>query len=49
MRHEEVGHTEPLAEVRGQVEDDGVHGDIERRGRLVEDQQRGAQRRARKG
>ena len=44
---EEIGEAECLPEVAEQVQDLRLHRDVERRGRLVEDQQVGLQRRGR--
>ena len=44
VRDEQVRHSEARAQVRQQVQDHRLHGDIQRRRRLVEDQERGVQR-----
>ena len=38
-----IARVEPVAQVAQQVEDLGLHGDVERGGRLVGDQQLGSQ------
>ena len=44
VRHEQVTHTHRRLEVLQQVEHHGLHGDVERRRRLVEDHEFGMQR-----
>ncbi len=44
MRHEQIAHTHRRLEILQQIEHHGLHGDVERRGRLVEDHELWMQR-----
>lgn len=44
VRNEEVAHVEPVAQTREQVEDHGLNRDVERRGRLIENEKLGTNR-----